>query len=161
MKRQISKAGKEMLRFQEALAKEYKYKPVPLSLFREDVRDKYQENLPLWCLDKSNYNASLYSADGTLICNGFDRIVIGDYGAFIEIPPEKICQESIICKKGQEYRIEDERYANNVKYLWLTTNDSSNCKIYLQKKTVDYADYRPDMYYISPYEVFLSPEDDF
>ena len=160
IKRDISKKGKEMLRFQEELAKEHKYKPVPINLFTGNVRDKYEENLPSWCLDKSNYSVPLYSSDGIMICKGFNRIVIGDYGAFIEIPPDKICQESLICKKGQEYRYQDGRYSKNIKYLWLTTKDLSDCKIYLQKKTVAYADYRPDMYYISPYEVFLTARDE-
>lgn len=82
-----------------------------------------------------------------------DRIVIGDYGAFVEISPERILRNNLHCKEGQEYRFTDERYAKNVKYLWLTAADRSDCKIYLQKKRVDYADYVPGMYYISPYEV--------
>lgn len=158
--RAISKIGKEMLLFQSEMAEKYSYKPIPIDLFTGNIRDKYEEALPSWCLAKEKQNCPLYSSEGTMICTGFDRIVIGDYGAFIEISPNKICSSSITCKKGQEYRSQDKKFADRVKYLWLTTKDTSDCKIYLQKKTVAYADYIPGMYYISPYEVFLTKEGD-
>jgi len=31
-------------------------------------------------------------------------------------------------------------------------------KVYYQKITVSYADYKPEMYYISPYEILLEGE---
>ena len=43
---------------------------------------------------------------------------------------------------------------NKVKYLWLTIKDNSCIKIYYQKKSVDYADYKPGMLYVSVHEVF-------
>ena len=155
MKHEISAIGKEMLRFQNEMAEKHKYKPIPIDLFTGNIRDKYEMALPSWCMDEANRTHPLYSSEGTMICKGYERIVIGDYGAFVEISPQKICSDAIMCKKGQEYRYQDERYAKHVKYLWLTARDDSGCKIYLQKKRVDYADYIPGMYYISPYEVFL------
>lgn len=95
----------------------------------------------------------LYTLDGTQIATGYQRIVIGDYGAFVEIAPGQICKDALRCKPGQEYRYAEERFAANIKYLWLTTKDRSDCKIYFQKKGVNYADYVPGMFYISPYEV--------
>lgn len=154
--REISQIGKQMLQFQSELAELHKYKPIPINLFTGNIRDKYEETLPDWCKNEQRRNFPLYSASGTMICTGYQKIVIGDYGAFVEITPEQIFQDALMCKKGQEYRYEDERYAKNVKYLWLTTKDSSDCKIYLQRKCVDYADYIPGMYYISPFEVFLT-----
>lgn len=156
--REISQTGKEMLLFQAKLAEQYKYKPIPIDLFTGNIRDKYEKALPNPFKGEHDTEISLFSAAGTMISTGYNQIVIGDYGAFIEILPEQICPNSIICKKGQEYRYRDERYAKNIKYLWFTTKDSSDCKIYLQKKYVDYADYIPGMYYISPYEVFLTAE---
>lgn len=151
---EMSKIGKEMLAFQERLAAEHKYKPVEVDLFFGDVREKYRSALPAWCSVDGDKTSQLYSLDGTLICDGYERIVIGDYGALIEISPACIRKDGLCCKKGQEYRMSDERFAANVKYLWLTTKDQSDCKIYLQRKRVSYADYEPGMYYISPYEVY-------
>ena len=156
--RQISDIGKQMLNYQAKLAEEHNYKPIPINLFTGNVRDKYEETLPEWCKDEDNKTKPLYTTHGTKLSNGYKRIVIGDYGAFVEITPEQICKEVLECKKGQEYRIEDERFASRVKYIWLTTKDKSDCKVYWQKKGVDYADYQPNMYYISPYEVFLTKE---
>ena len=151
--KQISAIGKEMLRFQANLAAERNYQPVEPDLFLGDVRDKYRQALPDWCSLTGAPQMPLYTLDDTLLCTGYDRIVIGDYGAFVEISPQQILQEAICIKPGQEFRANDPRFSQNVKYLWLTAKDRSGCKIYCQKKTVDYADYTPGMYYISPYEV--------
>lgn len=152
MKR-ISEVGREMLTFQRNLAVEFGYGPVEPNLFLGDVRKKYEDALPEWCVLSGDSSANLCSLDGTVLCKGYSRIVVGDYGAFVEISPEQIYKEALQCKPGQEYRYQDKRFAGNVKYLWLTAKDRSCCKIYLQKKKVSYADYVPGMYYISPYEV--------
>lgn len=151
--KQISDIGKEMLAFQKKLGNEYGYKPIEYNLFLGDVREKYRLSLPEWCELSGNFNVPLFSLDGTQISSGYNRIVIGDYGAFVEISSENIIKDNIFCKPGQEWRNSDESFAQNIKYLWLTTKDNSNCKIYFQKKKVTYADYIPGMYYISPYEI--------
>ena len=150
---EISEKGREMLAFQERLAKEYGYKPIEPNLYIGDVRKIYEDALPSWCKKGGDSVACLRTMAGTVIARGYSRIVIGDYGAFLEISSDNICKEVLQCKKGQEYRCEDSRFADTVKYIWLTVNDDSDCKIYWQRKTVSYADYRPGMYYISPYEV--------
>lgn len=155
----ISDIGKEMLNFQARLAKEYNYKPInQISLEYGDVREKYRNTLPEWCDITGSPDKSLYTLEGTKIGTGYTRIVIGDYGAFVEISPEQIVQENLIVKKGQEFRLHAPQYKDRVKYHWLTTNDKSDCKIYFQQKTVSYADYLPGMYYISPYECALIPQ---
>lgn len=90
---------------------------------------------------------------GSLICGSYRRIVIGDYGAFIEFD-SPYYDSSFVIAPGQEYRVSDERYSKNVKYIWLTINDGSRIKIYYQKKGVTYADYIPGMYYVSVHEVY-------
>lgn len=96
----------------------------------------------------------LETTDGTVIANGYNRIVIGDYGAFVEFSRVQAYMRRLKIKEGQVYRIEDPRYAEHVKYLWLTANDSSDVKVYEQKRPVEYADYKPGMLYVSVYEVF-------
>lgn len=142
-----------MLAFQERLAKEYRYKPIEPNLFLGDVRETYRSNLPEWCKERGDPDIKLYTLGGTLIAHGYSRIVIGDYGAFIEIGVDQICPDRICCKPGQEYRYSDERFANHVKYQWLTVLDGSEPKIYYQLKAVEYADYVPGRYYVSPYEL--------
>ena len=109
---------------------------------------KYKEHLSL-----AGARDSLYSNNGLILSNGYDRIVIGDYGAFIEISALDIVLDHITVQQGQEFRISDPQFKDRVKYHWLTAKDNSHCKIYFQQRTVDYADYKPGFYYISPYEV--------
>lgn len=139
------------LKIESKLADKYKYKPLPAGL-SEKYRQYFRENIPDWLIE-SGADTPLYSSKGSLICIGYDRIVVGDYGAFIEFDDDKLPAQFIIAP-GQEYRVNDERYSKNVKYIWLTINDGSNIKIYLQQKGVTYADYRAGKYYVSVHEVF-------
>lgn len=152
MKHEISDIGVKMLRYQEQLAHQYLYKPIPRTFFL-DVRAEYEESLPDWCV-MSGDRVPLETVCGTRIVNGYTRIVIGDYGAFVEIKPSQILMDKLHVREGQAYRIEDPRYAEHVKYLWYTANDQSDAKVYLQKRAVEYADYKPGMIYVSVYEVF-------
>lgn len=96
---------------------------------------------------------ALFTRCGSMICRAYRRIVIGDYGAFVEFSDDDLPDEPFVIAPGQEYRVNDERYSKNVKYVWLTINDGSEIKIYHQKKGVTYADYKPGMYYVSVHEV--------
>lgn len=151
-----------MIDLQERLAKIYKYRKIP----KEDAdcyMQQYLECIPSDMFNKtipldvgyqiSGKRMKLYSKDGTLFANGYTRIVVGHYGAFLEISPEDMIMDEVIVKRGQEYRIRDEKYSKNVKYHWYTLNDYSDCKLYFQQKGVAYADYKPNMWYISPFEV--------
>lgn len=139
------------LKIEAALTKKYKYKPLPRNL-SEKVRDFYKKNIPEW-LKENGDSIPLYTNKGSLIVKRYTRIVIGDYGAFIEFETEDIEKiGSFRIAPGQEYRMED-RY-KNVKYLWFTIADGSNIKIYFQKRLVSYADYRINKFYVSVHEVF-------
>ena len=141
--------NQELLNLQEDLANEYKYKKLT-----EDLSQKYRriwrEHLPEG-LSIDGADIDIYANDGTLICHGYERIVIGDYGAFVEYTAEQACKDNYKIQPGQEYRIYDPRYSKNVKYNWLTI-EGTDLKIYEQKKGVTYADYKAGMYYISPHE---------
>ena len=140
-----------MLVIQAQLAEEYKYEPLP-GIFSMMQREMYEQNLPEWLKKEKTGPIKLLSLSGTEIAKDFTRVVIGDYGAFIEISPKDILMENIMIKPGQEYRMKEKRYAEHVKYHWYTTRDHANPKLYFQQKTVDYADYKVGMWYISPYE---------
>lgn len=145
-----------VLSLQNKLAEQYRYKPLPAFLSQE-CRSFYKDCLPSgFALEGSR--SALYTSAGSVIANGYERIVIGDYGAFVEISADNIVLENIIVKKGQEFRINDPQFSDRVKYHWLTAKDNSDCKIYFQQRKVDYADYKPGFYYVSPYEVSLSQE---
>lgn len=141
------------LNIEALLAKKYKYKPLPSNLSPK-YRQYYFENIPAELRIDGGVN-TLYTLKGSPICDGYDRIVIGDYGAFIEFSTSQY-KNTFIIKHGQEYRVNDERYSKNVKYVWMTINDNSDIKIYYQKRKVSYADYLPGKFYISVHEVMVS-----
>jgi hypothetical protein len=137
---------------QDELAIKYKYKPLPAELSAE-VRNEYLKQIPNNLNINGDLKFEIKSKNGTIISKGFNRIVIGDYGAFIEFDDNQAIKENICVQPGQEYRINNEKYNKTVKYFWLTANDLSGIKIYQQQKTVSYADYKPNMYYVTPFDV--------
>lgn len=138
-----------MMNIEEQLAEKYKYKPLNKEL-SEKYRNIYLNNIPTF-LNINGSNIKLYTLNGTKICSSYERIVIGDYGAFIEIKPSNFITKPIV-KKGQEFRINNPKFPH-IKYWWYTIDDGSNIKIYYQRKTVKYADYKENLCYISVYEV--------
>ena len=150
---EISETGKAMLAKQADLADSYQYKSL-LPLVGLEYRQLWIDTLPecfAGHIDDGE-ETPIYSLEGTLLANGYSRIVVGDYGAFVEIAKKDIIRKNIKNKEGQEYRFRDAYFADKVKYYWLTAKDNTDCKIYLQRKTVEYADYKPDYFYISPFE---------
>lgn len=135
----------------EYLAEKFGYKPLE-PLFWPDIRDYYADIVSQqFFIDGSE--KTICSKEGTPICNGYTRIVIGDYGPYIEFTESQRASEFCI-SPGQEWRYDESLpYTRNIKYYWLTPKDNSNAKIYLQKNTVDYADYIPGRYYVAPWNI--------
>jgi len=139
------------LKIEAKLAEKYKYKNLPDNLSRK-YHIFWIENIPKY-LKINGARVPLFTINGSPICEWYDRIVIGDYGAFIEFREDAITNDFKIAP-GQDYRVYDERYNQRVKYLWLTIDDNSEIKIYKQVREVSYADYKVNRYYISVHEVF-------
>jgi hypothetical protein len=135
-----------MKRLEEILSEKYKYKKLPQNL-STCAQEIYTQMIPI-----QDSPQALYTSAGTIICSSYERIVIGDYGAYVEFSSEQANKAVFTIAPGQEYRLE-ERY-KNCKYIWLTIADGSEVKIYYQKHTVDYADYKPKYYYVSVHEVY-------
>lgn len=139
------------LKIETKLAKKYRYSPLPKDL-SEKYREFFTENIPSFLSLEGG--GQLFTNNGTMLCDRYNRIVVGDYGAFVEfIKPAS----TFVIAPGQEYRVNDKRYSKNVKYIWLTIDDGSNIKIYHQKKKVLYADYIRGAYYVSVHEVSNNP----
>ena len=103
-----------------------------------------------------------FSLSGTLIAIGYNRVVYGDHGPYVEFEESNFKSNL------------DRKFNNQVPldayYEWLTIKDGSEIKIYRQIRDVHdlpnppspgykgnreegYADYVPGKYYISPYEM--------
>ena len=135
----------------DELAAKYKYKPLPAELSAE-VREKYRQAIPEGLDEQGNLTQVLKSPQGVLLAAGYTRIVIGDYGAYIEVPQVLAFKSSFVIAPGQEYRVNDPKYKDRVKYVWLTTR-LNDVKIYRQLRRVTYADYKPEFFYMSVFEV--------
>ena len=123
------------------------YKKLDETLSKQ-VRTIYKEFADRCNLDPTK---PIYSKNGILIANSFDRIVIGDYGPYIEFTKEQSHCTEFVVATGQEYRL-TERYNKTIKYEWYSTK-KQDCKLYWQLRGVVYADYKPQRYYVSPFEV--------
>lgn len=128
------------------------YKALPLEE-SAIIRQYYASQIPCH-IPLNGGNITLCTYKNTILSHKYDRIVIGDYGAYFEIAREDILTENLIVPKKQEYRLEP-KYKDTVKYFWFTANDDSDIKIYYQKRTVNYADYKVGYCYIDPKEVYI------
>ena len=127
------------------------YKKLSSSLSQQ-VRAIYSKYYNMLNLDPSK---PIYTHDGQLIATGFERVVIGDYGAYLEYDLSQVKPHGIVytIEKGQEYRVQP-YWRKRVKYIWYTLpNSNPHIKIYWQLRTVSYADYLPKKFYISPFQV--------
>jgi len=107
----------------------------------EKIRNYY-----LSCLKidvNGNNNISFYNNCGILVAVGYKRVVIGDYGPYIEFDDIQIKHDSIENKWSSVPK-------RKVKYIWMQTRDQAKTKIYRQCGTVSYADYKIGMYYVDP-----------
>ena len=106
-----------LLKYQDKLAQTYGYKPLPDKI-RWRVRRMFVKHLPapfFDCLFSGFEGYPLFSKSGNCISRGFSRVVIGDYGAFVEIAPSLIFPKFLEILHGTEKRLGFQ----NAKYLWM------------------------------------------
>lgn len=86
---------------------------------------------------------------GLVVATDYTRIVIGGRGPYIEFDPSHMIRSAWFVPPAQKYRLRDD-WKNRVFYYECRSKDESYVKLYVQRKTVSYADYRIGMLYISP-----------
>lgn len=96
--------------------------------------------LPLVGDDTTNF----FTRSGSRLAIGYDRIVVGTRGPYVEFDISQLNQEIINSTDVEHYY-----------YIELRTFPD-NVKIYVQLHRVDYADYLPEKCYVSPFELFNS-----
>ena len=90
----------------------------------------------------------LFISNGTCISNHkANRIVVGDYGAYVEF-------EQTALKNGLLIPIFKNPPTRPVKYIGYTFKDS-DAKVYDQHNTVNYADYKPGKMYINITDLYM------
>jgi hypothetical protein len=91
------------------------------------------------------------SSAGLSMATGYNRIVFGARGPYIEFDPSHIIHTNIHIPENQLFRISDPR----IYYIEFRSCDVAAVKVYYQMRTVAYADYKIGMFYISPLELQL------
>lgn len=130
----------------EELGISRKYKPLT-DILKNEYYDLYLNNLNGF----GNKLKRELNINKVLIAKKYERVVVGDYGAYVEIAKEDLII-TLDVKKGQEWRLNKEFLTKrklNIKYEWY---EYLGIKVYFQLETVLYADYKPGYYYISVLE---------
>lgn len=84
--------------------------------------------------------------NGKVIATGYARVVYGDRGPYIEIDPSQL-----VTGQGRKMKKRGGRTYYDIVYDETGAIDGKGTNhIYLQKRTVQYADYKPGMAYLSP-----------
>lgn len=118
----------------------------------EEIQDDYRKRLILPEFPSGDPQAFMTRARTLVIAEGYERIVIGMRGPYVEFLDEHINQKSLFIPGDQRWRV-DPTWCLRVFYWELRTVDSCRVKVYLQRKPVDYADYRVGRWYISPFDL--------
>jgi hypothetical protein len=88
---------------------------------------------------------------GLLIATNYVRVVHGGRGDYVEFERDQIVWGNTTIPKRQRWRLEDPNWIEKIFYVEHRTLDG--VKIYDQKRTVNYADYKIGMIYISPSDI--------
>lgn len=103
-------------------------------------------------IDANGGDDDLFTRTGLPVSQGFERIVIGERGPYVEFSGSDLYPYNFHIPQHEKYRLN----SDVVYYIEYRTTDEANVKVYFQKKTVVYADYRVGFWYISPSDLFLA-----
>lgn len=89
----------------------------------------------------------LYRRSGEVFAHGYNRVVVGDYGAFLEFTPEQLIEQL-------RSFFGDKTPQRNIKYRYMIPVNGF-FKVYHQLQPVRYADYIPGCYYVCPSHLYV------
>jgi hypothetical protein len=112
---------------------------------------------PLQIPLSGNDHTRFETSTGLHVAAGYTRVVIGGRGPYVEFLPSHLIWDSLHIPDEEKYRLEHP-WKDKVFYVEWRTKDQSNVKVYDQKRTVDYADYKVGLFYISPFDLFVEGE---
>lgn len=99
-----------------------------------------------------NRDFKLFTKSGELVATGYKRIVFGKRGPYIEFDKNQIIKDNIHLPAECSWRFL-KKYSDTIYYYEYRTK-KDYVKIYLQKKTVNYADYKIGLCYISAFDLY-------
>ena len=115
----------------------------------------YEKRLPIPL--SGDDHTRFETSTGLHVATGYTRVVIGGRGPYIEFLPGHLIWESLQIPDEEKYRLEHP-WKEKVFYVEWRTKDQNNVKVYDQKRTVKYADYKVGLFYISPFDLSVEGE---
>lgn len=116
------------------------------------ARTDYASRLRLPIVNRQP-KVTLYSASGEILASSYTRIVLGGRGPYIECLPATVNWYNFHIPSNLIWKTE----RSTVDYVEYRSN-RDNVKLYLQQREVDYATYKIDHIYFSPFEVYFDPD---
>lgn len=140
-------------------------------IYPNRLEDKDNVERLLLLLEEGNKSTKFYSIDGNFLFEGYERVVYGDHGPYVEFNLQNIrCKLTSKFGNHIDYdnMLEDPEYY----YYWLHPITNPEMKVYLQVKPVHdkldaptrvdgkpskfnrkegYADYRRGFFYVDPF----------
>ena len=108
-----------------------------------------------------NVHIKFYTPKGPIVANGYERILYGDHGPYIEFIPDQVSWEKLNCvRKGKGYYnkwfsedgIMFYEQLRDVKHMPNPPKDG-NPKAFRGNRKEGYADYKPGMVYVAPDQI--------
>lgn len=106
---------------------------------------------------EGDQNTRFETSTGLHVATGYIRIVMGDKGPYIEFLPDHLILDNLHIPEDKCWKLTP-KWREKVDYIEWRTNDDANVKVYDQLKTVDYADYKVGLQYISPFDLCVNGE---
>lgn len=145
------------------------------AIYDNRLLDKIELENKLGLSEQGNQNVCFYSSNGVLLFCGYERIVYGDHGPYIEFSLQNFrCK--VQSKFGNYIDYHNLPINSKYYYYWLYPICDPSIKIYLQIKPVSdkpnaprrednkpscfnrsegYADYKRGFFYINPYSLTI------
>jgi len=134
------------------------------AIYKNRMQDKWRVENECGLSEIGRDDAVFLTPNGTRFAVGYVRVVYGDHGPYVEFEREQICAR---LKPKFNRPVPAGSY-----YEWLEPAGGSGVKVYDQKRDVKhiknaptggfagnrtegYADYRPGMIYVSPFDLKL------
>jgi hypothetical protein len=102
--------------------------------------DSYEQRLSIPVIGQTTLQ--FFTRSHIHCASGYDRVVIGGRGPYVEFDVKHLIQDSLSTITHEHYY-----------YIELRTN-VDHVKVYAQLHRVDYADYIPGKFYISPFDLY-------
>lgn len=103
-----------------------------------------------------NERTEFVTKKGLLIAKGYVRVIDGGRGPYIEFRRDQIQFDNLYVPKECRWRFAEDEIGKNAYYFEYRSMDAAYVKVYRQKRTVSYADYKIGLWYISPEDVIVS-----